>query len=55
MTIRQAPERMAHVPAGAFTYPIDSPLPTLWFGFLLLREFTLLAFSSALDPICVAS
>lgn len=50
MTIRQA-----HVPAGAFTYPIETPLPTRWFGFLLLREFTLLAFSSALDPLRVAN
>ncbi|WP_143529870.1 GlxA family transcriptional regulator [Salibaculum halophilum] len=47
--------RQAHVPAGAFTYPIDTPLPTRWFGFLLLREFTLLAFSSALDPLRVAN
>lgn len=49
------PARQAHVPEGAFTYPIEARAPTRWFGFILLRDFTLLAFSSALDPLRVAN
>ncbi|MEZ5676387.1 MAG: GlxA family transcriptional regulator [Thalassovita sp.] len=43
------------VPSGAFSYPIKMPKPTRWFGFLLLPEFTLLAFSSALDTLRIAN
>lgn len=48
-------ERKALIPDGAFTFPIEKVHPTRWFGFLLLREFTLLAFSSALDPLRIAN
>ncbi|MDF3416099.1 GlxA family transcriptional regulator [Sulfitobacter sp. M57] len=43
------------VPAGAFSYPVKNPKPTRWFGFLLLPQFTLLAFSAALDPLRIAN
>ncbi len=43
------------VPTGAFSYPVTHPGPTRWFGFLLLPEFTLLAFSAALDPLRIAN
>ncbi|WP_323764135.1 AraC family transcriptional regulator [Marinovum sp.] len=43
------------IPEGAFSYPIDRLMPTRWFGFLLLPEFTLLAFSSAIDPLRIAN
>ena len=43
------------VPEGAFRYPIKRFAGTRWFGFLLLPEFTLLAFSSALDPLRIAN
>lgn len=43
------------VPAGAFSYPVKNPQDTRWFGFLLLPEFTLLAFSAALDPLRIAN
>ena len=43
------------VPAGAYSYPLTTPQKTRWFGFLLLPEFTLLAFSSALDPLRIAN
>ncbi|WP_341864216.1 GlxA family transcriptional regulator [Gymnodinialimonas sp. 57CJ19] len=45
----------AVIPDGAFTSTIKEPRPTKWFGFLLLPEFTLLAFSSALDPLRIAN
>ncbi|WP_375174712.1 GlxA family transcriptional regulator [Pseudooceanicola sp.] len=45
----------ALVPDGAFSYPIEKVGPTRWFGFLLLHDFTLLAFSSALDPLRIAN
>lgn len=45
----------ALVPDGAFSYPIERFECTRWFGFLLLPEFTLLAFSSALDPLRIAN
>jgi len=45
----------AIVPDGAFSYPIEAVNETRWFGFLLLPQFTLLAFSSALDPLRVAN
>lgn len=45
----------ALIPEGAFTSTIAKPNPTRWFGFLLLPEFTLLAFSSALDPLRIAN
>jgi AraC family transcriptional regulator, carnitine catabolism transcriptional activator len=43
------------VPEGAFTYPISDFIETRWFGFLLLLEFTLLAFSSAIDSLRIAN
>jgi len=43
------------VPAGAFSYPVNDPQKTRWFGFLLLPQFTLLAFSAALDPLRIAN
>ena len=43
------------VPAGAFSFPVKNPKDTRWFGFLLLPEFTLLAFSAALDPLRIAN
>ena len=43
------------VPAGAFSYPVENLHPTKWFGFLLLPQFTLLAFSAALDPLRIAN
>jgi len=43
------------VPAGAFSYPVKDPRETRWFGFLLLPQFTLLAFSAALDPLRIAN
>lgn len=43
------------VPEGAFSYPVVAPKPTRWFGFLILPEFTLLAFSAALDPLRIAN
>lgn len=45
----------AVVPEGAFVYPIKCLKPTRWFSFLLLPEFTLLAFSSAVDPLRIAN
>lgn len=45
----------AFIPEGAFTYLVADPKPTKWFGFLLLPEFTLLAFSSAVDPLRIAN
>ena len=47
--------RQALVPSGAFSFPIGQVQETRWFGFLLLPEFTLLAFSSALDPLRIAN
>ncbi len=49
------PQRPDLVPSGAFSYPVTAPNPTRWFGFLLLPEFTLLAFSAALDPLRIAN
>lgn len=43
------------IPKGAFTFEVDASASTRWFGFLLLPEFTLLAFSSALDPLRIAN
>ena len=48
-------DREALVPDGAFSFPIVQTQATRWFGFLLLPEFTLLAFSSALDPLRIAN
>lgn len=45
----------ALVPDGAFSYPIEAPWETRWFAFVLLPQFTLLAFSSALDPLRIAN
>jgi len=43
------------VPAGAFSYPVTDQKETRWFDFLILPEFTLLAFSAALDPLRIAN
>ena len=43
------------VPSGAYSFPISNPKDTRWFTFLLLPEFTLLAFSAALDPLRIAN
>lgn len=45
----------AVIPEGAFSSTIETPHPTRWFGFLLVPDFTLLAFSSALDPLRIAN
>jgi transcriptional regulator GlxA family with amidase domain len=56
MSLRDTPAGDgAVIPAGAFASAIKEPHPTRWFGFLLLREFTLLAFSSAIDPLRIAN
>lgn len=52
---RHVANRSDLVSAGAFTYPVPTPKDTRWFGFLLLPEFTLLAFSAALDPLRIAN
>lgn len=54
-SVRTIPSRPDLVPAGAFSYPVAHPKDTRWFGFLLLPEFTLLAFSAALDPLRIAN
>ncbi len=43
------------IPDGAFSFPVKNPRDTRWFSFLLLDGFTLLAFSSALDPLRIAN
>ncbi|MCK0151605.1 GlxA family transcriptional regulator [Marivita sp. S6314] len=43
------------IPDGAFSFPITQPRETRWFNFLLLDGFTLLAFSSAVDPLRIAN
>lgn len=47
--------REALVPGGAFSFPVKAALDTRWFAFLVLPDFTLLAFSSALDPLRIAN
>lgn len=49
------PGHQALVPGGAYSFPVEQTQDTRWFGFLLLPEFTLLAFSSALDPLRIAN
>jgi len=48
-------DHKAIVPDGAYCYPIELNTETRWFSFLLLPEFTFLAFSSALDPLRIAN
>ncbi len=43
------------IPDGAFSFPVETLRETRWFSFLLLDGFTLLAFSSALDPLRIAN
>lgn len=43
------------VPHGAAHFPVSSPADTRNFAFLLLPEFTLLAFSSAIDPLRISN
>ena len=42
--------RSGLIPKGAFVFPVDAFQTTREFAFLLLPDFTLLAFSSALEP-----
>jgi transcriptional regulator GlxA family with amidase domain len=51
----RAPRPAPVIPDGAFSYPVPQDRDTRWFGFLLLDGFTLLAFSSALDPLRIAN
>jgi AraC family transcriptional regulator, carnitine catabolism transcriptional activator len=44
-----------HVPTGAFYFPVETGEQTRTFAFLLLPEFTLLAFSSAVEPLRIAN
>ncbi len=50
-----SPLHQAVIPDGAFSYPVRRTDETRWFSFLLLEGFTLLAFSSALDPLRIAN
>jgi transcriptional regulator GlxA family with amidase domain len=43
------------VPLGAFHFPVNDHNSTKHLGFLLLPEFTLLAFSAALEPLRIAN
>ena len=43
------------VPSGAFFFPVEAFEKTRRFSFLLLPEFTLLAFGSAVDPLRIAN
>ena len=43
------------VPAGAFHFPVERYGQTRKYAFLLLQDFTLLAFSSAVDPLRIAN
>ena len=54
-SVEKLPTRPDLVPAGAFSYPVQDAKETRWFGFLLLPQFTLLAFSAALDPLRIAN
>ena len=49
------PNRPDLVPSGSFSYPVTKLEETRWFGFMLLPQFTLLAFSAALDPLRIAN
>jgi AraC family transcriptional regulator, carnitine catabolism transcriptional activator len=54
-TVEKSSARPDLVPAGTFSYPVKDAKETRWFGFLLLPQFTLLAFSAALDPLRIAN
>ena len=43
------------IPDGAFRYKVRGFEKTRWFDFLLLDGFTLLAFSSAVEPLRIAN
>jgi transcriptional regulator GlxA family with amidase domain len=43
------------IPTGAFHFPVAEFKQTRHLGFLLLPEFTLLAFSAAVDPLRIAN
>ncbi|MGB0797965.1 MAG: GlxA family transcriptional regulator [Planktomarina sp.] len=43
------------VPKGAFEFQVSQTRETRWFNFLLLPQFTLLAFSAALEPLRIAN
>ncbi len=47
--------RSGLIPKGAFVFPVDAFQTTREFAFLLLPDFTLLAFSSALEPFRIAN
>lgn len=55
MSKKEIKNRLDLVPAGAFSYPVQDIQDTRWFGFLLLPQFTLLAFSAAIDPLRIAN
>lgn len=48
-------EGRAIVPQGAAHYAVETGKPSRHFAFFLLPEFTLLAFSAALDPLRIAN
>ncbi|PKP73700.1 MAG: GlxA family transcriptional regulator [Alphaproteobacteria bacterium HGW-Alphaproteobacteria-6] len=43
------------VPQGAAYYPVAEPAPTRHYAFLLMADFTLLAFSAAIEPLRIAN
>jgi transcriptional regulator GlxA family with amidase domain len=49
------PRNDSIVPRGAFFFPVESFQETRRFAFLLVPEFTLLAFSSTVDPLRIAN
>lgn len=50
-----AKKKPSIVPGGAFHFPVNDHDSTKHLGFLLLPEFTLLAFSAALEPLRIAN
>ncbi|MFD2175868.1 GlxA family transcriptional regulator [Rhodobacter lacus] len=50
-----APEPAALVPQGAAFFPVKTPGPTRRYAFVLVPGFTLLAFSSAVEPLRIAN
>lgn len=53
--MQKHPISKAVVPKGAFEFEVPGIRETRWFNFLLLPQFTLLAFSAALDPLRIAN
>ena len=50
-----SPRPAGLIPKGAFVFPVEGFRETRHFAFLLLPEFTMLAFSSALEPFRIAN